>query len=726
DQRRLRVQPPGPNKRSFILPEGGNPSSSFNFGAAGKIHSSRLLSPRALNNSQPLNQLLWHIKKKVSWAWDREKTTREETAPKIDRDRHGAAFRTVRISSQPRPSLLNLRGHSSPPSKPRASAAETIQRLRRARTQSDRLPGGGLARQRHSKMPAKLDIPICSVNTTKIRHLSTSVENLHNIWSGENQSLVPLPGGVCLNFTVTTLTSGQVFSKCAESLEDGKRLENLSWRIWNRATLCGEARPRIDQSRSFTIGSRPKKADLPDLSASVDSLASVESDVGERHETSRPRSATAPLDIKQAPARKEGSITATTRCQDVRITPLRLEKMVESIQERQDPVQPLSPTIIDAVPAVIPSPDITPRPKSPTIQASLRSSDSSASTAPLSSPRSDRSTTQTVGSDTSAELSISHHIVRGFSPNQTSSSYRSHTHLAPVLGPGRSVPHTKHEKPDKGIFILGVSSGEDESSFEEHMPPKPKPSSLSAGLKRPTGGKKQTSFRDEVESRLVNNKSHEDEDVFVSDDEDDSATDDESEDEDDDEWEDDGSESPDSTVNEQPLFQRVDSKPNLVSRRSLLTSLMHEGDRQAAFTHLAHSQPPLRKSKTQSRMDAAHRTGEPAEPGVATTAGSHLKRSKPIPATASNMQTMPIAFSPRTTRRHMLATEMTESLRKAVLFERQQKKATANAVLKRRHTAHDLTHVKEFTEGDDGSRENHSWNDDYPSGAIGDYHQSGW
>ena len=415
---------------------------------------------------------------------------------------------------------------------------------------------------------------------------------------------------------------------------------------------------------------------------------------------------------------------------------------MESIQEKQDPVEPLSPTIIDAVPAILPSTDITPRPKSPSVHVPLRSSDSSSSTAPLSSPGSDRSAAQTVGSDTSAEIMTSHSIVRGFSPNQVSSSYRSHTHLAPAPVPGKSVSHTKTDKPDKGIFMLGGSSGEDESSFEEHMPPPPKRSSLSAGLKRPVGGKKQTSFRDEIESRLINNKSHEDEEVFVSDDEDDSAIDDESEeeeeeeeedddddddDDDDEDWEDDGSESPENTVNDKPLFQRVDSKPSLVSRRSLLTSLMHQGERQSAFANMAQAQSALRKSKTQPRMDPSIRMSEPTDSSL-TTVGAYMKRSKPMYMNTPNTQTMPIAFSPRTTRRHMLATEMTESLRKAVLFERQQKKATANAILKRRHTAHDLASIKDLagTEGEDGSKENHSWNDDYCSGGIGDYYQSGW
>ena len=104
-----------------------------------------------------------------------------------------------------------------------------------------------------------------------------------------------------------------------------------------------------------------------------------------------------------------------------------------------------------------------------------------------------------------------------------------------------------------------------------------------------------------------------------------------------------------------------------------------------------------------------------------------MKRSKPISMASSNAQATPIAFSPRTTRRHMLATEMTESLRKAVLFERQQKKATASAVLKRRHTTQDLTNIRDYPESEEASKENRSFNDDdYSSGGLGDYHQTGW
>ena len=131
------------------------------------------------------------------------------------------------------------------------------------------------------------------------------------------------------------------------------------------------------------------------------------------------------------------------------------------------------------------------------------------------------------------------------------------------------------------------------------MPSHPKQSSLTAGLQRPVGpDKKQLSFKDEVESRKLNNKSHEDEDVFTDSDEESSEDEDESEDEvegdDDGDWVDEGAEGGDDTG---PLFQRVDSSANLVSRRSLLTSMMLEGDRAAVFAKMAQSQPTLRKSQ---------------------------------------------------------------------------------------------------------------------------------
>lgn len=282
------------------------------------------------------------------------------------------------------------------------------------------------------------------------------------------------------------------------------------------------------------------------------------------------------------------------------------------------------------------------------------------------------------------------------------------------------------------MFLLGGSSGDEDSSFEDRMKAQPEKSSLKTGPKRPLCSKKTLSFRDEVESRQLNNKSHEDEGVFEdSDEEDDSAIESEEDEEDDDEeWEDDD---PENNENSIPLFPRVDSKVHLPSHKSLLTTLMNEGDRAAAFQNQAsRSTPAMRRPRPSKGSppvgfpteDDDESATDPSVPML----GPHMTRSKPIIMTTSNGHHQ-MALSPRTTRRNMLSTEMTESLRKHVLWERQQKKATASAVLKRRHTAHNLTNLKEYPGQEDGEPQkergskNNSWNFAH---GVGEYHQVGW
>ena len=292
------------------------------------------------------------------------------------------------------------------------------------------------------------------------------------------------------------------------------------------------------------------------------------------------------------------------------------------------------------------------------------------------------------------------------------------------------MKHNKTENVPKkeSIFMLPSPSGDEDSSFDDKMASLPEQSSLTLGLKRPSGNKKTLSFRDEVESRALEKRSHEDEEVFESDDEDESAIDDDSEEEeDDDEWEDDASESAENPANDKPLFQRVDSQPNLVSRRSILTAELHQLDRAANFANMASkSTPMIRRTKTSTSSGPSDEVS-PAEDASLTMLPGHMTRSKPIIMNARNAQHM--AFSPKTTRRNMLATELTESLRKNVLWERQQKKTTTNAAIKRRHTAQTLTNLQNYPgeavqPARQGSR-NTSF-DQYFEAGLNEYHRAGW
>ena len=517
--------------------------------------------------------------------------------------------------------------------------------------------------------------------------------------------------------------STAVFSKCADSMEEGRRLENLSWRIWNRETFCCESQPQFTTTPAIDISPRPDTKDIPELSNSVDSIASEEA----VRMSSPDRSQALPLDIKR-PSWGVESVEShvSSRGSQKHITSAGLEKMVISIKEKKQ-LEPLSPSIAEAVPMYFPSPVATAIPENTlAVERASEFSSSTSSTVPSSSSGSMGNAIGTLGSDTSAELHTSHSVVRGFSPSHISSSCRSHLHLTLTPVAAKPIPQARSDEPKKnaGLFLLGGSSGEDDSSFEEQMSNVPQ-SSLSAALKCSVTEKKQTSFRDEVESRTIGQRHSEDEDVFESDDEEEDEEDiSESaiEDEDDSEWEDSASESGAMSPSDKNMFQRVDSRPNLTSRRSLLTTLIHQPDRAAALAQLA------TKSTT-----AVHRsrTSSPNGPSVASSLDEDSMmadhpRSKPIIITTSN--THPPALSPRTTRRNMLATELTESLRKHLLWERQQKNTTANAVLKRRHTAHEMANLHKYPGSSPSSgtaSKNNSWNHYFDHG-LGEYHQKGW
>lgn len=562
-------------------------------------------------------------------------------------------------------------------------------------------------------MPSRLAAPVLMVDAAKMHKVDTrNVENLFGMWTGETPLL---PAADNPDFSLA------VFSKCADSMEEGRRLENMSWRLWNRETFCCEAQPQLATTPAINVtNSRPKSRDIPELSVSVESVASEVDEQIESH--AKPQ--TAPLNIRRPRLRRDGSMLSRSRGTEKHITSLGLEKMVLSIKEKRD-LEPLSPSIADTLASVPSIEQRTTRELSPALAAPRQSSDSSASTAPISSPDSNQSATHTVGSDTSAELITSHSVIRGFSPG-CSSSYRSHTNLAPTPVPGESAAHAKVDLSKKkgGVFFLGGSSGDDESSLDDHMSHRAPRSSLSDGLKR-----KQTTFKDEVEARTIDEGAIEDEEVFESDDDEDiSESAIEDDDDDSSDWEDSATESGRSSVEEKPLFQRVDSRLTLTSRRSLITTALSQPQRAAALANAASkSTPAMHRSRTSS-PNGPSVAASPDDESTLTMRGPDIPRSKPIIVTTSN--THPPALSPRSTRRNMLATELTESLRKHLVWERQQKSATANAVLKRRHTAQDVAHLQDFPgkkpaqSSKDGSK-NNSWNHYFDHG-LQEYHQTGW
>lgn len=549
-------------------------------------------------------------------------------------------------------------------------------------------------------------------------------------------------------------------------MDQGRRLENLSWRLWTRETFCVEHEKSKSKNTTILPKLRSEAADLPELSASIESAASDQAERIEAH-IKRPQFS----DYRPAVVR-EDSLASLGRGKEKHITSLDLERMVLNIKERKQ-LQPLTPVVQPAAPVV----DITPRPSTPTptppsvstarqvptfprpTPQPFESTESCSTTAPEGN---DSDSANATASDTSvsssgvlpsrAEMIKSPSIVRGFSPSHISSSFRSHTNLAANSSPSGATVQQLKPSPFKkkgGMFTLGGSSGDDdESSFEDRMGPKaPQDNPTVGGLKpatsNPSPSKKVASFSDHVDTiRPSKSPLPSDEDAIETDDE---VSESAIEDDEDSDWEDSVTESGKSSVDERPeLFQRVDSRPNLVSRRSLLTMMMHQPGRMQG--NAFRSSPALQRS----RLTSPHGPSIPASPPEndeesLTMRGPDVPRSKPIVMKPPNPQS--VAHSPRTTRRNMLATELTESLRRHLLWERQQKSATANAFLKRRHTAHDVKNLQEYpgprgphrptgaagpsASGDNQARDkdlskNGSWTNYTTDYGPWEYHVKGW
>ncbi|OBT44010.1 hypothetical protein VE00_05677 [Pseudogymnoascus sp. WSF 3629] len=599
-------------------------------------------------------------------------------------------------------------------------------------------------------MPS-LETPVLTVDANTIHRIDTrNVENLFSIWT--------------------------LFSRCSGSIEEGRRLENLSWRLWNRETFCcapGEANattPAISISQRSSEGRYT--ADIPDLSGSIDSIdeEAIESDNEESASTS------APLAITRPRVRRQDSGCNRSRGKERHITPDDLEKMVITIKEKKDlePLTMSTHSYLAPLANKINSPQITtPQITSPKLSNTATPIISApepekASPAPSSPQKSVESTTTDAASAASERSATS--VVRGFSPSQISSSYRS----IPLISTPASVPksalasntrltapkkhamfalggssqsdndsfqesslesrmqQSKKNKARSNMFQLGGSSAEDENSLRDSMQRNSHRSSLSDALRRPEQ-KKQTSFKEEVATRTIEEMS---DDVFETDDDDideSAIDDDESSD-----WEDSMEESGKSSIDDKLSFPRVESRRNLTSRRSLITTMLHQNDRAAALQSAASkSTSALQRSRTSSPQGPSDAPSPESDDSAPLTMKSRMRPGQEVPRTGAqpiimtttNVTPHQAALSPKTTRRQMLATELTASLRRHLLWERKQKNQTASAVLKRRHTAHDVANLKQYPDkvhlGTEDKGDHGSWNQYFGQG-LGEYHSKGW
>ncbi|KAI0022868.1 hypothetical protein F4780DRAFT_141298 [Xylariomycetidae sp. FL0641] len=559
-----------------------------------------------------------------------------------------------------------------------------------------------------------------------------------------------------------------VFSRCAESVEQGRRLENLSWRLWQRETFCCETAQTKPMQPVAATTSLPKDIpdqaripDVPQLSGSVDSVAD--------EEAIEFTAETEPVEIlRPRIVRVDSCASSRSRGRERHITSDHLEKMVCSIIQEKEPN--LSPLPQVSSPSLEPESDRSLESSTCSKEqtpATITTDDAGCGSTAMASHAS--STKSGYAPETPAAT-----VIRGFSPSQVPTLHVSHELKSPkpdIIPEPASSPAHKPVQPKKqpAKFALGASSASgDESSpqsVETRQPitqinqTKKKGSMFVIGgssgsgdddspsLKsamhsaRPSpylnGGKKQTSFSNKVMTRTIPTPS-EQSDSYM----DESAIDDDDEDS---EWEDSIEESGKSSVDDPVTFKRVPSKPNLTSQRSLI-SLMFAGqeDRSKNLSnHASHSTPAIaQRTRQPQHVQHGASPNDSDDNGLEMRRGSRQPPLKPINEvprsgaqpimTNAHHQYRPqhqAALSPRTTRRNMLATELTESLRRQLLWERQQKSSTANAVLKRRHTSHDVANLKQYPEKPYMNKNKDevasSWNQ-YLRDDDGGYHAQGW
>jgi hypothetical protein len=251
--------------------------------------------------------------------------------------------------------------------------------------------------------------------------------------------------------------------------------------------------------------------------------------------------------------------------------------------------------------------------------------------------------------------------------------------------------------------------------------------SLSDALRRPEQ-KKQTSLKKEVATWTIEEMR---DNIFKTDDDiDESAIDDDESSD----WEDSIENSGKSSVNDKLAFPRVESRRRLTSHTSLLTAMLHQNDQVAAFqSEASESTQELQPSRSSSPQIPSDAPSLKSNDSVLLMMKSRMRRRQEAPRTGAQLIIMTTtnvtphqaALSPKNTRRQMLATELTASLRRHLLWERKQENQTASAVLKRWHTAHDVANLKQYPEkvhlGKEEKGDHGSWN----QYCIGQYNSKG-
>jgi hypothetical protein len=480
-----------------------------------------------------------------------------------------------------------------------------------------------------------------------------------------------------------------VFTKCAENLENGRRLENFSWRLWYREAHFFEdlslppSKP-IPFDRKSTPQPIPSPAEvLSDLSESVNSASDLEDTrrvVDQTHPSSESHAPSRPCLPRQESSSRRQNLKHLSpdsfKCLIENLEPPKAEaekwKALKAKKEQEEN------TAAEALANAAASELLVLEPPTPAM--------------PTDIPARARTMSDTQGSPGAMSgrslQRVSSSIVRGFTPENPSISRR----LTPIEPPALVTQNVAEIRKKPKFFIASSLSDSDDEYTPLSLKSSIKPASKSAisppGMKRASSNgssTKKTHFHEIVDTMILSAPPTEEE----SDGDEDSAV---LSDDEDEEWEDSQSDSGD--VQDEHLFDKREDT-QLTSRPSMLSTLF-----KSKSDYNLPSQA-FRASNTfvRSRTSPSH-TPRP-QPFSPPADGPALRMPTESGLLGVDQFIQPIPASPRTTRRKMLASELSESLRRNLLWERQHRTMTntAAAALKRRHTSNDLARLKEYPEG---------------------------
>lgn len=505
-----------------------------------------------------------------------------------------------------------------------------------------------------------------------------------------------------------------VFSKCSPAMEDGERYENMVWRLWARETLCCPPnhviKPRWSLDRDIATG---VTAEVLELSTGVASDGSIDP-----FTTSQDRS-----DSSTSRPGLRRCDPATSNARGKHMIPINLEKAVRLIQEKQllEPMSPLPPHLAPQTPRatreVQPEEAVAPCSASPPVTAHRCSSEPSTSTFVTARGSDDLSATGSEA-NTSTDTSL-HSIVRGFEPGCISTLLN----FAPTPTTPKKIFSSVVKPPPsrtwpmmmKKQFIFTLRGLSDEYAR----------SSLSENFHKAGSLKNTASLNTHISLRQYQEAISNGEGAIQSDSDKFEESTTEEEDSGDD-WEDIDEEADKGdqlSMQTSGMFLRIDSKPNLTFRRSLLTMMMHEGDHAQAMQNVAQFQQPPSILRPRTTLPSGPSTGNSPQSDSGLMIRQQASMAQPTITTTLIMH--PPALSPPTIRRFILQNELTSSLRKNLLWERQQKNATFHAAVQRAAITADLQDMSARTQAQPMNFSTKDLNSYFDQG-VGSYHTKGW